>query len=122
MFRLSQSPTVTWPTPITVLDAEGAPHQHTPRLKFKRVSAARRRELLEGARDGSVVDADIAREVLVGWEEGQIVNSDGSNIDPLPENVSALLNVDGLDYWVSKGWFEMSQAGRLGNSRGQLAA
>lgn len=119
-FKLSISPTYTWPIKIVLPEDGGHRSVHTFDGQFKRLSQSRIDEIRamvrdqeRGRVDDDYSDQDAAREILVGWDG---VNDDaGKPIAFSEAALGQLLEIPTVAGQIVKAWFESLQEAKRKN-------
>lgn len=83
MFKITTSPTYTWPVSVEFPVDGGKTEKATFDAEFRRLTQSRVEEIRSAVERGEMKDTDLAREALVGWTG--VVDTDG----PVPYSESA---------------------------------
>lgn len=85
MFIISKSESYKWPVKVLLPVDGGRTERQDFDAVFKRLSQTRINEIIAGASEGTLKDADVCREVMIGW--AGVVDDQKQEI---PFSVSAL--------------------------------
>lgn len=119
-FKLSVSPTYTWPVKLVLPEDGGHRSVHTFDAQFRRLSQSRIdeiralvRDMERGRIDDDYSDQDAAREVLAGWDG---ITDDNDKAIPFSESaLKTVLEIPTVAGQIVKAWFESLQEAKRKN-------
>lgn len=110
-FKLSVSPTYTWPVKLVLPEDGGHRSVHTFDAQFRRLSQSRidelsaiGREMAKGEIVGDYRDQDVVRELLSGWDG---ITDDSGKAIPFSEAALAqVIEIPTVAGQIVKAWLE----------------
>jgi hypothetical protein len=114
MFKIDLSDDYAYPVTLEIRDDKGRVKKEQFTARFKRLPQAELDELMNGAKEGAISDAELAAKVLAGWDG--IADSDG---EPIPYNDTTreqVLDVFPVRPSIIAAWFESLTGAKRKNS------